>query len=820
MWSDFRMWGSCRTMPLAGGFFWGSPVSLALAFLCCSILTSLYQHRLSRPRWAGAGGVDHGDVSGSVATPTPPPKPCSSGGGGGLVVTDVDRAWVARRLASPSSSLTLFSPHTSNPLFHNDARIYFARCLYAFDCRCSGVGCIIHWEMSSGVILHSNHWARPLARTLSPASDRGHDALISATVRQGPAFFHIRPTAREGQENGCARSLLTDLQDGAASGIKIEWLDYSPPTTANRVRFPGGSPLDFSMWDSCRTILLVLRDLPVFLALAFRHCSMTHRRLSRPRPVNLLACRQSNQQGNFPQHAVANQTHGPFPRASRRQSAKGYAHIKVNHHAILPLRTYLLRGETICFLPSSRTPAKTRNKTHMDVQSLFGYNMTSQERDSALIPPLIDDWSIMNAVNYGVASSVVWTSRKMNDYKRMEEKRFGRVLTARSREPMRVIEVRMELFRNEGVGWGKREIPEKTPRPAASSGTIPMWSGSGPAENRARLLDCCSSVQPVLPQTTEHGIHCLFPCRSVIGSEFSWACLINCDPISNTQRPAKFTSFRGYRLNSKMACARVPSVIGREPVRFIPRTLSINDNGSVVEQPISSKTVTKRNDTVYRLFTVKDELSTARLHTPVQCFARGDDERDEAQVSIAPSAPTLLDLRPAKSALLLGEHLHLCTTFVVDPNNNNAGRITALGARRCPGLHPRKSPTKVGENWQRTKARKEGENWQRTKARKEGENWQRTKARKKEIWATLNNEVLRADEIKMREERNANVGETGDPRENPADQRRRPARFPLATRPGIGARFALVGGEQDNRSATAAPTTNMLEKISQIFSVG
>ncbi|KAJ8878522.1 hypothetical protein PR048_019100 [Dryococelus australis] len=36
---DFRKWGSCRTIPLVGGFSQGSPVSLALAFWRCSILT-------------------------------------------------------------------------------------------------------------------------------------------------------------------------------------------------------------------------------------------------------------------------------------------------------------------------------------------------------------------------------------------------------------------------------------------------------------------------------------------------------------------------------------------------------------------------------------------------------------------------------------------------------------------------------------------------------------------------------------------------------------------------------------------------------------
>ncbi|KAJ8866142.1 hypothetical protein PR048_033666 [Dryococelus australis] len=45
---DVRKRESCRTMPLVGGFSRGSPVSPALSFRCCSILTSLHPHRLSR----------------------------------------------------------------------------------------------------------------------------------------------------------------------------------------------------------------------------------------------------------------------------------------------------------------------------------------------------------------------------------------------------------------------------------------------------------------------------------------------------------------------------------------------------------------------------------------------------------------------------------------------------------------------------------------------------------------------------------------------------------------------------------------------------
>ncbi|KAJ8871285.1 hypothetical protein PR048_027593 [Dryococelus australis] len=44
---DFRTWESYRTMPLVGGFSRGSPVSPALSFQRCSILTSIHAYRLT-----------------------------------------------------------------------------------------------------------------------------------------------------------------------------------------------------------------------------------------------------------------------------------------------------------------------------------------------------------------------------------------------------------------------------------------------------------------------------------------------------------------------------------------------------------------------------------------------------------------------------------------------------------------------------------------------------------------------------------------------------------------------------------------------------
>ncbi|KAJ8894645.1 hypothetical protein PR048_007309 [Dryococelus australis] len=46
---DFRKRESCQTMPLVSGFSRGSPVSIALKFRCCWILTSLHPHRLWGP---------------------------------------------------------------------------------------------------------------------------------------------------------------------------------------------------------------------------------------------------------------------------------------------------------------------------------------------------------------------------------------------------------------------------------------------------------------------------------------------------------------------------------------------------------------------------------------------------------------------------------------------------------------------------------------------------------------------------------------------------------------------------------------------------
>ncbi|KAJ8869370.1 hypothetical protein PR048_030946 [Dryococelus australis] len=56
-----------------------------------------------------------------------------------------------------------------------------------------------------------------------------------------------------------------------------QWLDYSPPTKSNQVRFPARSHLDFRTWESCRTMQLVggfSWGSPVSPTIAFQYCSI------------------------------------------------------------------------------------------------------------------------------------------------------------------------------------------------------------------------------------------------------------------------------------------------------------------------------------------------------------------------------------------------------------------------------------------------------------------------------------------------------------------------------------------------------------------
>ncbi|KAJ8875266.1 hypothetical protein PR048_023161 [Dryococelus australis] len=90
----------------------------------------------------------------------------------------------------------------------------------------------------------------------------------------------------------------------------------------------------------------------------------------------------------------------------------------------------------------------------------------------------------------------------------------------------------------------------------------------------------------------------------------------------------------------------------------------------------------------------------------------------------------------------------------------------------------------------------------------------------KEIWAARNSDVLRVVEVSTGHSRNEWAEETGDPRETPPingivrhDSHLRKSSDPA----GDSTRFALVGGEQANRSATAAPCSRLSSRRCQGF---
>ncbi|KAJ8895517.1 hypothetical protein PR048_000853 [Dryococelus australis] len=122
-------------------------------------------------------------------------------------------------------------------------------------------------------------------------SDSAHDP---APAHPGlSCAFQARERGRdEGDAGACIKRPIASKRNvlNRLGASVVQWLDYSPPTTTNRVRFPAGSPSDFHMWESCRTITLVggfSRRAPISPTLSFRRCSILTslhpRRLSRPR---------------------------------------------------------------------------------------------------------------------------------------------------------------------------------------------------------------------------------------------------------------------------------------------------------------------------------------------------------------------------------------------------------------------------------------------------------------------------------------------------------------------------------------------------------
>ncbi|KAJ8895154.1 hypothetical protein PR048_000479 [Dryococelus australis] len=119
-----------------------------------------------------------------------------------------------------------------------------------------------------------------------------HTSPLKAIRRVPTPSPHLRCFARDHSTllKAVHDKVFTLEMNLRKKSLLLHWcsgLDYSPPTWANRVRFPAGSPPNFRTWGSYRTIPLVggfSRGSPVSAALAFRrYCMLTSSSPSRPR---------------------------------------------------------------------------------------------------------------------------------------------------------------------------------------------------------------------------------------------------------------------------------------------------------------------------------------------------------------------------------------------------------------------------------------------------------------------------------------------------------------------------------------------------------
>ncbi|KAJ8873638.1 hypothetical protein PR048_024460 [Dryococelus australis] len=211
------MWESCRTIPLVCRFSRGSPVSPALLFRRCSILSS-FTHIGSQ---------------------------------------DLD----------VKSHPNLFT-HSSNivpmQLKYVKDKIDFKR-VYTEVTFAIGSEFIRHAldDCTPIADLQANEKRIPYCQmweTSSTGQQTGTTQQIYGSVARGRCLFVVGPSEREDTEDGYVRAstsaILISLWNHAQGATVAERLVCSPPTKVNLVRSPAGSP-DFRKWEWRRTIPLV-----------------------------------------------------------------------------------------------------------------------------------------------------------------------------------------------------------------------------------------------------------------------------------------------------------------------------------------------------------------------------------------------------------------------------------------------------------------------------------------------------------------------------------------------------------------------------------
>ncbi|KAJ8887834.1 hypothetical protein PR048_014052 [Dryococelus australis] len=211
----FRKRESCRTMSLVGRFSRGSPVSSALSFRRCYTLTSLYPHRLSRPRC---------DMKINVLKW----RSCKS----------IRRYW-GRQNFRPDIWWSCST--VASTLKHRVSDIYCCR-----EKLCPTCACIHLSEEATSIVLCSVltmwHWLTSVRLTTTTVGcwlESWRDTGARAAGLTSRHLFMPYPSlplrlTRTPDDAGQLR-VLHEL-------AVVYWLGYFPPAQANRVRFPVGSP--------------------------------------------------------------------------------------------------------------------------------------------------------------------------------------------------------------------------------------------------------------------------------------------------------------------------------------------------------------------------------------------------------------------------------------------------------------------------------------------------------------------------------------------------------------------------------------------------
>ncbi|KAJ8882356.1 hypothetical protein PR048_014158 [Dryococelus australis] len=177
----------------------------------------------------------------------------------------------------------------------------------------------------------------------------------------------------------------------------------------------------------------------------------------------------------FPRTCIPALPHRPYTRLA--------SPLSTNHVGAVPMLRILRGPVKYENAFSSRQQPMGIYKLMLGAYSIEVHSvpMFFRENSLALAYPLHHHDSVTALVNYSVLKECFFRHSAVETMleRSTNRKRFGRLLTTMSLEPMGRIEVSMEKRRNGRAR--KQEIPEKTRQPVASSGTIPTHENPGVA---------------------------------------------------------------------------------------------------------------------------------------------------------------------------------------------------------------------------------------------------------------------------------------------------------------------------------------------------